>query len=182
MKINEFLAEKSESAKAEKAAKATLEEQATHKGAKQVTPVEVAKSVAKGGFPKVLTIHGHCFGGITVVIANEKDLAAFWDNVYSNLSEEALETLKEGVEPLLESDFFDALVSYSQKASLGASLAESKVKAEHDLTVDGESYVLTDNKLIVNMNGEVVADVSDIDDSDPIKYGTALAEAVRSAE
>lgn len=120
----------------------------------------LAAKVAKGGFPKNLT-----FLGVRVHIDDEKDYSKFWATVFSNLTKEKIAEVKEkNVADLTESDVYYALLRVYNHTSVADRLIKAGIaEGAIEFTVEGEEYILAAG-MATDLSGNVVADVSDVDD------------------
>lgn len=162
---------------AEAAKAAVLKEQHSHINDPRDTMFSIANQIAKTGYPITLEFAG--VGGVTIFSA--EDRAAFERTVYANLSKEAQRKIEEEKEPLSGRDVMEALRAHAKKVALGQALAEAELKAIKEVTIDEVPYLLTKSGKIIDLDQNIVADVSDLDRRDAINFGIALTERVRAA-
>lgn len=152
-----------------------LREQRSHLDDEKDTMISIAKQVEKTGYPVTINLGN---GGVT--ISDAADYANFERAVYANLSESALKKIENG-ELLNQYDVSEALMVHHRKAALGNAMVEAGLKADKEIVVDNIHYLLTKDSKILDIDQNVVADVSNLDKSDPISYGINLADTIRNA-
>lgn len=158
-------------AEAEKAAEETKRNEWTVEAEKALsqngkivrdTVQSLAKQIHAGGYPKNLTFHS-TYGGVNVVVADEKDLATFWKNVYANLSKAELAKLAEdGHEPITEQQVCDSLMRMTKRVKVANELNDNEiVDGIQEFESDGEYYVVASG-MVIDLDGQVRCDVSDL--------------------
>lgn len=126
---------------------------------KRVTVESIAASIREGGYPKTLTFAEGAVG-MTVTFRDEDDLAAFWKTVFSNLPKEAYAAL--GKEPLTARQIINALMGYQKRAAVAKDLVANGVDGGAREFRDGDGVYVIAKGLVINLDGSVVCDVSDL--------------------
>jgi hypothetical protein len=133
-----------------------------HKITRATVPT-YAESIAKTGYPKRLT-----FCGVYVYIKDEADFASFWKTIYANLTKaEYAELAKPDHAPITEEQVASSLFRSYGRIGVANDLVENGISAgAMEFESEGSYYVLAAG-LIIGLDGNVVADVSDL----PVPFG-----------
>lgn len=117
-----------------------------------------AESIAKTGYPKKLM-----FSGCYVYIKDEADFASFWKTVYANLIKaEYAELAKPDHAPITEEQVARSLFRSYNRIGVANDLVENGISAgAMEFESEGSYYVLAAG-MVIGLDGNVVADVSDL--------------------
>lgn len=137
-----------------------------------------AKRIREGGYPKNLT-----FCGVCVQISDEKDLAEFWKTIYANLSKEELEALSEpNHQPISELQVRDALMRLYRRSGVAKDLVDNDIDQDAlEFACEGKYYVVAGG-MVIDLNGEVIADVSDLETPFGPDEWVEVSNRVKAAE
>ena len=124
----------------------------------RTTVPTLAESIAKTGYPKNLM-----FCGVCVSIRDEADLAAFWKTVYANLTKSEYNDLaKPDHDPITERQVATALFRSQSRIGVANELVENGIDAGAvEFESEGSYYVLAAG-MVIGLDGNVIADVSDL--------------------
>lgn len=142
-----------------------------------ITTVQIAAEVKATGYPKVIR-----FGGIgSVTLMSDEDAKAFWKAVYLNLTKSECEEVCKTGKKLSDWQICSAMRRHAAKSALAADLIEEGVEhLAESITVDDVEYVIV-RGLAVDLDGNPVCDVDDVDGLPPEEKYVALTDRIRES-